>query len=143
MPIMCKKNEEKVVPNFVALRAAVFPLSMKTTPGGGRNIPPPSVRGLTTKHTGLENTITFVSATCSPSDFCRKQQQQQQRKTTDAFERQGMGLEGGAALPATQSSSVGTDDSALGNRWTFTAVVDTEQYIDCRMQSSQPSGAQL
>ena len=42
---MCKKDEEIVMPNFAALRAAVFQLSTKNLRGGGYP-PPPSVRGL-------------------------------------------------------------------------------------------------
>ena len=35
------------MPNFAALRAAVFQLSTKNLRGGGGYPPPPSVRGLT------------------------------------------------------------------------------------------------
>ena len=47
MHTMCKIDERIVVPNFAALRAAVFPLSAKNLRGGGGYPPPPSVRGLT------------------------------------------------------------------------------------------------
>ena len=43
---MCKIDERIVVPNFAALRAAVFPLSAKNLRGGADIRPPPSVRGL-------------------------------------------------------------------------------------------------
>ena len=44
---MCKNEEGIVMPNFAALRAAVFLLSTKTS--GGADIRPPSVRGLILK----------------------------------------------------------------------------------------------
>ena len=43
---MCKKDVGIVMPNFAALRAAVFQLSTKNLRGGRISAPPPSVRGL-------------------------------------------------------------------------------------------------
>ena len=45
MHTMCKIDEGIVIPNFAALRAAVFPLFAKNL-SGGRISAPPSVRGL-------------------------------------------------------------------------------------------------
>ena len=50
---MCKNDEGIVMPNFAALRAAVFPLSTKNLRGGGY-LPPPSVRGLRGVNYGVE-----------------------------------------------------------------------------------------
>ena len=51
MHTMCKIDEVIVIPNFAALRAAVFPPIAKNLRGGGYP-PPPSVRGLMFKPFG-------------------------------------------------------------------------------------------
>ena len=48
MHTMCKIDKGIVIPNFAALRAAVFPLFAKNLRGGADIRPPPSVRGLIT-----------------------------------------------------------------------------------------------
>ena len=52
MHTMCKIDKGIVIPNFAALRAAVFPLFAKNLRGGRISAPPPSVRGLTLAGTG-------------------------------------------------------------------------------------------
>ena len=76
---MCKKDKEIVMPDFAALRAAVFPLSTKNLRGEGRISAPPPVGarvkiGITQERRvhnlwGKLKTITICSASAADSEL--------------------------------------------------------------------------
>ena len=66
MHTMCKIDEVIVIPNFAALRAAVFPLFAKNLRGADIR-PPPSVRGLTRHRLGYFRTHDSLGGGSDPT----------------------------------------------------------------------------